>query len=76
MSCDHERLKKSPEAFDEGTRPVIRDGVQARQCGARLADCITCPPGHVSTFMHPGDVRMVEEYLDREDAQHEAAAVG
>jgi hypothetical protein len=65
MSCDHERLKKDAATFEAGTRPVLRDGVQARQFGARLADCPVCN----STFMHPADVHLVDAYLDAQDAE-------
>lgn len=68
MPCDHDRLKQSVEAFDAGTRPVIRNGEVQRQYGARLHDCITCPPDSPSTFMHPGDLDLVEAYFAAEEA--------
>lgn len=69
MSCDHDRLRTDPAAFEAGTRPVIRNGVQARQFGARMADCITCPPTTTpSTFMHPADAHLVEAFFDAEEA--------
>lgn len=72
MSCDHDRLRKDAAAFEAGTRPVLRNGVQARQFGARLADCITCPPSRVSTFIHPADAHLVDAYLDAQEAEHAA----
>lgn len=68
MACDHVALRASVEAFEAGTTPVLRDGVQALQYGARLADCRTCPPGRESTFIHPGDAHKIDEYFDAQEA--------